>query len=88
MLEIKCSECNGFVCDYQKDGPGPLKRMYKDRVLSKDNITQEYGERLSLICPCCKKELGFSFQYTNHGENRTAFRLYVGAVKKHFLYKG
>ncbi|KKS56835.1 MAG: hypothetical protein UV23_C0035G0007, partial [Candidatus Nomurabacteria bacterium GW2011_GWF1_42_40] len=33
ILEIRCEKCGHFLALYQKDGPGPLKRMYVDRIL-------------------------------------------------------
>jgi hypothetical protein len=32
LLSIACEGCNRHLCDYQKDGPGILKRMYLDRI--------------------------------------------------------
>lgn len=72
LLDITCDNCNSHVCFYQKDGPGPLKRMYKDRML--DLSTSE----VDLVCQNCKQTLGTYIIYEK--EKRPAFRLYVSSV--------
>ncbi len=89
VWEIRCAKCESLLCVYQEDGPGTLKRMYEDRILEwKDGYFEGIGYRNHLLCVKCYSEIAFSFIYTNHGENRIAFRMYVGAVKKHLIYKG
>jgi len=73
FLDICCEKCGHHVCFYQKDGPGILKRMYKDRILGLKNTTK-------MVCPGCKQVLGVSIIYKK--EKRPAFRLFVGAVVK------
>ncbi|HSX42348.1 MAG TPA: hypothetical protein VLE93_03285 [Candidatus Saccharimonadales bacterium] len=74
MLNIACENCSEKVCSYQKDGPGPLKRLYLDRM--NGPITNNE----SLICSKCKEILGIKMIYQK--ENRPAYRLFVGAVLK------
>lgn len=74
MLDITCEKCNQHVCFYQKDGPGPLKRIYKDRI-----IDQTF-KAATLKCRNCNHELGLEIIYEN--ENRPAFRLFQDSVKK------
>lgn len=38
FLEIKCESCRNFLALYQKDGQGPLRRMYIDRIFSPQNL--------------------------------------------------
>ena len=57
MLEIKCEKCRDFVCDYQKDGSGHLKRLYADRIL-KPAIN--WKENNKLICKRCGRWLGIA----------------------------
>ena len=38
FLIINCEKCEGFIALYQKDGPGPLKRMYLDRIFSPKSL--------------------------------------------------
>jgi hypothetical protein len=77
MLEISCEKCGQLVCCYQKDGPGPLKRMYLDRM---ENFSA-FGESLS--CPNCSELLGLRIIYKK--EDRPAFRLFVGSVTKRIV---
>lgn len=76
LLEISCTACGAKVCHYQKDGPGSLKRMYADRIVSP---TKPVGGK-GLDCPGCKASLGVSMIYKK--EDRPAYRLFVGAVAK------
>lgn len=78
MLEISCAECGAIICNYQKDGPGSLKRMYLDRITdSQVSITSK-----SLECPNGHL-LGTEIIYKK--ENRPAFRLFVDAVRKKII---
>jgi len=74
ILEVRCAKCGHQLCRYQKDGPGPLKRMYLDRIIG----TVTRGATLS--CPKCKEVLGTATIYKK--EKRSAFRLYQDAVVK------
>lgn len=75
LLEIKCSFCTSFLCNYQKDGPGILKRMYLDRIYDKD-----FAEIKSLVCPACGSVLGNLGIYEK--ESRPAYFLILGSVSK------
>ncbi len=75
LLEITCERCRAFVALYQKDGPGPLKRMYLNRILA-----PAMKKTKELACPGCGEILGVSIIYAK--ENRSAFRLFVAAVAK------
>ncbi len=75
LLNISCEKCGEFVCLYQKDGPGNLRRMYLDRI---------FNEKVSLVnkvisCPN-KHPLGVRIIYMK--EKRIAFRLFVDSVVK------
>lgn len=74
VLEVACEKCDSHVCFYQKDGPGPLKRMYVDRMIN----LQPSGSKL--ICVNCGQELGIQITYEK--ENRLAYRLFQGSVNK------
>jgi hypothetical protein len=75
LLEISCSECESFVCNYQKDGSGNLRRMYVDRIFdSKVLISNK-----SLKCENGHL-LGVAIIYKK--ENRSAFRLIPDMIKK------
>jgi len=75
LLEIKCEKCEELLCYYQKDGPGPLKRMYIDRIAK---TYADAGKKL--ICHKCGHILGVRYIYEK--EKRLAFRLFEGSVKK------
>jgi len=76
FLNIFCESCGTHLLLYQKDGPGPLKRMYMDRILAPKILhkTQNF------ICQHCKKIIGTFFTYKK--ENRPAIRLYQNAIIK------
>ena len=75
MLEIACGKCDVYICLYQKDGPGNLRRMYRDRISSPEFSISEK----SLKCPQGHL-LGVEIIYVK--EKRPAFRLFIDAVKK------
>lgn len=80
MLDICCENCEQHICFYQKDGPGPLKRLYYDRISgfsTKEN---------KLVCPNCKEVLGVGIIYEK--ENRPAYRLFVGSTTKKIVKGG
>lgn len=78
MLSIYCEKCNEHICDYQKDGPGNLRRMYSDRIF-KPKVSI-FNKNLS----CSKGHLlGVKIIYDK--ENRPAFRLFVDSVKKKII---
>lgn len=76
LLEISCEKCSAKLCLYQKDGPGILKRMYLDRMID-PTVAINAKE---LLCPECHRLLGTLMIYKK--EDRPAYRLFVGAVKK------
>lgn len=75
LLEIRCEKCNEILCYYQKDGPGPLKRMYIDRI-AKTYV--DVGKKF--VCHKCGYIIGIHYIYEK--EKRPAFRLFEGSVKK------
>ncbi len=79
IFEISCEDCDTHVCFYQKDGPGPLKRMYLDRFIDKA------PKEKVLICNKCGQELGLMYIYEK--ESRPAYRLFQDAVTKKIVKK-
>lgn len=77
ILDISCEGCGHHVAFYQKDGPGILKRMYVDRCIN------EQPNGSNLVCAACDCILGHKINYKK--EDRAAYRLYVGAVKKKII---
>ena len=81
LLKISCERCGNIVALYQKDGPGPLKRMYLDRIIEPSNVVEK-----SFTCGKCKHLLGVRYIYEK--EKRPAFRLFEGAVTKKIMKAG
>ena len=79
LLNIHCRKCDAQICTYQKDGPGDLLRMYDDRIIKSDGF-QKFVIDKKLICPSCGKNIGPGYIYKP--ENRNAYALFMGAVKK------
>ncbi len=74
IIEVVCEGCGSRLCFYQKDGPGPLKRMYVDRMIH----FKPGGDEL--LCVECERVLGMKIVYKK--ENRPAYRLFQDSVKK------
>lgn len=84
VLEINCHDCGDFIALYQKDGPGPLKRLYFDRFIQlksecrlEETSLREVGD---LRCRACRKCIGQPCLYRK--ERRRAFVLRDGSVVK------
>lgn len=78
FLNIYCSKCKNHILLYQKDGPGPLKRLYLDRIFAPNNLTSLYLARhakkiSNLVCPNCHSRIGTLYKYPK--EKRLAFLL-------------
>lgn len=76
LLEICCAKCGTRVCLYQKDGIGLVKRMYLDRMIDPSMSI----DTKTLVCAKCGAHLGNAMIYEK--ENRSAFRLELGAIAK------
>ena len=79
-LVLNCEHCKNTICRYQKDGPGILKRLYLDRI-ALENLPKNKAQ--NLVCKKCKTVLGIPMVYKK--ENRLAYRLFIGAVKKKII---
>ena len=79
ILEISCSSCNKKLFNYQKDGPGIIKRMYIDRI---------YGDvkGQNLKCKNCNKLIGSLTIYQK--ESRPAYSIKYGTIKKKIIKLG
>jgi hypothetical protein len=82
MLIVSCSQCNGYLMHYQKDGPGPLLRCYLDRIHFPDELrNRQYTEfnkkhTPKLICSSCNIVIGSPILYEK--ENRPAYHMRQG----------
>lgn len=89
LLAITCADCGEYICKYQKDGPGILKRMYLDRIFESSFEKQEEVELHKVkefICTGCKQLLGTPIIYKK--EARLAYRLFVGSIIKKITKSG
>jgi hypothetical protein len=79
LLEISCSSCGYKLFDYQKDGPGIIKRTYVDRI---------YGDvkGANLRCKKCNNLFGNLTIYKK--ENRPAYAIKPGTIKKKIIKLG
>jgi len=75
-LLLSCEKCKNPIAVYQKDGPGILKRIYLDRIVSSNDLKGK--EKLE--CKKCKTVLGIHMIYQK--ETRPAYRLFAGAIGK------
>ena len=84
FLNVLCEHCGAKIFVYQKDGPGPLKRLYLDRIFASKNLGNfqklPINKIPDLTCSKCKSVLAIPYIYKK--EQRKAFRLFVGAVTK------
>jgi hypothetical protein len=87
LLEISCESCGQVICNYQKDGPGILRRMYLDRISSSKKYSDLQYSNIKntpeFKCVPCDRLLGVCINYEK--EKRLAYRLFVGAVNKKIL---
>lgn len=78
LLHISCQKCGEHICNYQKDGPGNLRRMYLDRIINPE--VSIYIKDLS----CSNNHLiGVKIIYDK--EKRLAYRLFVDSVIKKII---
>lgn len=84
ILHLYCRKCSELVIDYQKDGPGPIYRLYLDRIFEPAELVNLQYKNLKVIkplcCSSCKELLGMPYVYQK--EKRLAFRIFSGALIK------
>ena len=78
LLKIYCSQCDGFLCEYQKDGSGVLKRLYVDRIYNPIKTDDK-----KFICNNCHKVIGNLGIYKK--EHRPAYTLIPGSISKKII---
>lgn len=76
LLELSCGKCKSVIGTYQKDGPGPLKRLYFDRLTKR--ASGKSGK--DYICTNCTFVLGRVVIYEK--EERPAVRLFQDSINK------
>lgn len=85
FLTLACTNCKQKIALYQKDGPGPLLRMYLDRIfepqnLSNLNLIESFHDIPNLKCPNCDMLIATPMVYEK--ENRFALRVIQGSISK------
>jgi len=84
MLEISCAGCGNVILEYQKEGPGSLKRMYLDRIHAPKSLVglnrKELASLTPLLCDKCDTRLAIPYRYKREG--RLAFRVIPGTIAK------
>lgn len=84
FLNLYCEHCGNHVLLYQKDGPGPLKRLYLDRIFAPENLSNlqktKQKNLKNLECNSCRKLIGTPSMYNK--EKRKAFILFSYSVIK------
>lgn len=75
FLNIYCEHCSEFLLLYQKDGSGPLKRLYLDRIFAPKELVglQDTKKVENLVCKKCQKLIGIPGIYEK--ENRKVYLL-------------
>ena len=73
FLNIYCQNCSEHILLYQKDGPGPLKRLYLDRIFAPDDIIGLHTKKNipNLLCKKCKQLIAIPGIYKK--ENRPVY---------------
>lgn len=86
FINIYCSNCKNHILLYQKDGPGPLKRLYLDRIFATSNLASFHLVRdikkiPNLVCSDCHSYIGTVYKYPK--EKRLSFLLNpISFIKK------
>lgn len=84
ILNLHCRKCNNIIIKYQKDGPGNLRRLYMDRIISPKKLTNLQKENIQDIstikCNKCNFIIGIPYIYKK--EKRKAFRVFQDAIIK------
>lgn len=81
MYNIFCSSCNHFLIQYQKDGPGILKRCYVDRIHRPSSIRKKMP--VLIFCSSCKAVIASHIIYnpSHNPENRPAYKMTENSFK-------
>ncbi len=84
ITNLYCRVCSYNFAVYQKDWPWNLRRLYMDRILYPENLTnldkENINEVKTLCCPNCKEDLWTPYIYKK--EDRKAFKVYQDMIIK------
>lgn len=78
FINLYCDHCGEHILLYQKDGPGPLKRMYLDRIFAPKQLadwqnTKNVKDVPQLTCDRCHRLIAIPAIYEK--EDRSALLL-------------
>jgi len=76
---ISCAGCGVDILLYQKDGPGGLVRMYRDRITAPAELADK-SDLPALRCQKCNEIIAMPMIYV--AEKRQAYRIIPGKIKK------
>ena len=84
-FSIFCSQCNGFILRYRKEGSGSLIRIYVKQILEPEYFKQFKNKKLKsetprLNCPQCLQRVGIAV--IHEPGKRPAYRLIKGTFIK------
>ncbi len=84
LLNLHCRKCDTIFAEYQKDGPGNLRRLYMDRIVAPKKLIglekKDIKDISPIKCPKCGFVVGTP--YVHKKENRKAFRVFQDALVK------
>jgi len=83
LLSLYCRKCRRSIVRYQKDGAGPLLRLYFDRILYPEKLVGLQKKSIKNTHPLkckCGELVGMPVVYNK--EKRKSFRLYQDALKE------
>lgn len=85
MLNLHCRKCDTIFAEYQKDGPGNLRRLYMDRIMAPEKLVGLQRKDIKDVSPIKCSKCGFivGMPYIYKKENRKAFRVFQDALVKH-----
>jgi len=84
LLNLHCRKCDNIVVEYQKDGPGNLRRLYMDRIFAPEKLVDLQKKSIKSISPlkCGKCNFILGMPYIYEKEKRKAFRIFQDAIVK------
>jgi len=84
LLNLHCQKCNTIVAEYQKDGPGNLRRLYMDRIFAPVELVNLQKKSIKSIPPlrCGQCDFILGTPYVYEKEKRKAFRIFQDAIVK------
>lgn len=76
FYDLSCSACGQHLLLYQKDGKGTFVRLYVDRIMA----PEELSDGQAIRCSGCNALIGTRYRYDK--EPRDAFLLVPGSITK------